>query len=381
MAKLSLALVALAHILTAAWARDTGSSFSRENYEDFLKHGTEGEITVFRQSYWDNGKENTKARTTIPRDTCVSANFTLDSNVVIRRIGVCPGGRNPYLALYPSQNCTGAHSHPRWSFASPRQLSKAVWGASSDNIEPPVGGWSMVLRCLDMDEASKAEGAEDFLHISLPDPPPPPPEKKPKKPSKTASVSDSACPTKKYRMPRFLFQHPRPDVCLNIEPGRQLKIYHTAMCDDGNWARFARYKNKGCSGDPETVEDVTEHLLATNGFEKCIAFDEDEWNSYSFICSGDISQEEVGYDLFPEEKKEGEIRLHYSNYNNKPDAKSASKPRSGGKVGLYMALAGAGVFLLFVLCGVLYLWTNIFSRAFMAFLSLFQRRDEGRIAL
>ncbi|SPO07373.1 uncharacterized protein DNG_10067 [Cephalotrichum gorgonifer] len=188
------------------------------------------EISIYNAPKFPCAPQSGQPKTKLYVDinTCVSANFTLDNNVHLSYMGLCAGwSSHPYVAFYPTADCTGEYSHPRgWSGSGPGHcLSKAIWR----DITPPEGQWSMSLRCDDA-EALKT------IKITLPEPPKKA-EPKPKPRPSAASVSDSACYAPGMRgPPRFLFQRPEADVCVNVEANHELKIYRNALCPDGSEA-------------------------------------------------------------------------------------------------------------------------------------------------
>ncbi|KPM45299.1 hypothetical protein AK830_g1255 [Neonectria ditissima] len=242
----------------------------------------------------------------IPVNTCASANFTMDNNVLLEYPGLCEGGvRAPYLALFPSNDCTGDHVHPGWQLGGMGPghcLSKSVWGLSP-SLDPPVGQWSIMLRC---DDNVSISETRDMVQISLPQRPPV--VEKPEKPRPTsASVSDSACFIPELGMaghPKFIFQRPGPDLCVNVAPWHQLKVYRSALCPDGTEAPLARWMGSDCTG--ESVNDEAADI----GTE-CITMGEDYETSYAFVCTGDVRSGKVEQSLFPDDDGE-QIHVHYS---------------------------------------------------------------------
>ncbi|KAF4984475.1 hypothetical protein FZEAL_323, partial [Fusarium zealandicum] len=276
------------------------------------------QITIYnspkRPCVPENGHPTTDVD--LPLDHCVSADFTLDNNVHLTYPGLCVGGtRKPYLALYPSSDCTGEYSHPGWydspfSVVGPGQcLSKAVWGR---DITPPEGKWSMMLRCDD----TQGQEPTNIINITTPEPPAKP-EPKPARPRPTtASVSDSACFIPGIGMagtPKFIFQRPEADTCINVAPKHQLKIYRNALCPNGTEALFARFNGRGCKGGPVALKTVDESIMANNSPSSCIPMGGDDASSYAFWCSGDLEDKSVKEDLFPDDG--GRQRLHYT-YGN-----------------------------------------------------------------
>ncbi|KAH6889222.1 hypothetical protein B0T10DRAFT_48810 [Thelonectria olida] len=288
----------------------------------------------------------------LPVNVCASANFTLDNNVHLEYPGLCEGGvRTPYIAIYPSADCTGDHAHPDWydrrfSAMGPGHcLSKAVWGTK--DLELVEHQWSMMLRC--DEDTSEVSTTTDTVKLSLPQPPPPPPEK-PKAPRPTtASVSDSACYIPSLGMkghPRFIFQRPEADTCVNVAPEYKLKIYRTALCPNGTDALFAKFTGKGCLGPMTELKEVDESMIATNGPETCIEMGGKEASSYAFWCTGNLQSKKVEQGLFPDEE-EGQIHVHYS-YGNPPRGTAV---RSGASTNQVVGFYGAGVVLFGLLGG------------------------------
>lgn len=287
----------------------------------------------------------------LPVNTCASANFTLDGNVLLAYPGLCEGWtRAPYLAIYPSGDCTGEHAHPTWydGFASMGPgycLSTAVWG--DKGLDVREGQWSIMFQC--EEDVAVPEG--DIVPLRLPQPPPPPEEKpKPPRPT-TASVSDSACYIPGLGAeghPRFIFQRPAADVCVDVKPRRKLKIYRNALCPDGREALFARFAGPGCR-EPVDVRPVDESMIATNGPETCLEMGGkgDRASSYTFWCMGEMrGGEEVEESLFPDDVGEGEIRVHYE-FGNVRGKTAAVKSEGDVRRGLvvYGSLAVFGVVL------------------------------------
>jgi hypothetical protein len=275
----------------------------------------------------------------VPVDVCATANFTLDANVHVSFAGRCQGHvKNPYMAIYPSADCTGVHAHPRWydggsGFGPGHTLGKAVWGASDTLIVPPEGRWSIAFRCDDLESEELAQ-----MKLARPVPAPPPPRRPEPRPT-TASISDSACYIPGLPglqgAPRFIFKRTEADNCLDIGARRRLKIYRNAQCPDGSEARLARYTGTGCRGEAELL-DVDESMMASNSEASCIDIGGDEAGSFAFWCTGNLVRKPVKGDLFQEE---GGVRVHYSNY------KGEDKSEAGGArsvVGVVLA-AVAGV--------------------------------------
>lgn len=281
--------------------------------------GLNTSITLHSDTKWFCSplKHSRRVDITTRQDICLSANFTLDNNVILKHPGICPGGGTPYLALYPSNDCTGPYSHIDWYDPGPRGLPRSHTNpprcispaAFGKTIAPPAGQWSIIFRC---ETDRESDGAATSRAIFFPAPPPPPPPK-PKKPEPShATVSDSACYVSSLGPPRFLFQHPEADTCLAIEPRQKLKIYRTATCTNGTEALFARYAGDRCRGEPVMLREVTADMLATNSPATCIDMSEDEWVSYAFWCTGEVKwpKKPLSKDLFPE-KGDGNSRVHY----------------------------------------------------------------------
>lgn len=255
---------------------------------------TPGQITIFDKPsiLCANRRGQTTTKLDVPMNTCLSADFTLDSNVFLSSPGYCPGGsRRPYVALFPTADCTGDGAHPTWWDRPGGMgytgycLSELVWNFG--DIPRPEGQWSMIFHCGD-------EHAEhnDTIKIYLPEAPV---EEKPKpRPRrKEASVSDSACFIPGIGMagaPRFIFQKPRADTCRDVKPKHRLKIYRNALCDNGTEALFARFSGAGCEGEPVVLEEVGEEMMATNFDDSCIEMGGEEESSYAFWCTGMLEQ-------------------------------------------------------------------------------------------
>ncbi|KAH6646098.1 hypothetical protein BKA67DRAFT_663962 [Truncatella angustata] len=99
--------------------------------------------------------------------------------------------------------------------------------------------------------------------------------------TRTGSTSDNSCWVKELPNRAPIFRHPQPDLCVQIEPLRQLKIYHTAICSNGTEALLARYDVPGCIGEPSSLETVSEDLLKT-----CLSMPSKGAGSYAFWCEG-----------------------------------------------------------------------------------------------
>jgi hypothetical protein len=249
----------------------------------------------------------------VPVNTCVSANFTLDSNVHITNPGSCPGtGRSPYLAIYPSSDCTGEYNHPTWydgwgHFGPGYCLSTAAWG---QRVTPVENQWSILFRCGEPEPSELKK-----LEIGLPTPPPKEKPKAQPRPT-TASISDSACYIPGLPglqgAPRFIFKRTEADNCINITPKRRLKIYRNALCANGTEALFARYAGTNCRGSPVVLREVTEDLMATRYESSCIDMGGEEASSYTFWCTGEVHQKKVTEDLFGDDR-EGVTKLHFTN--------------------------------------------------------------------
>lgn len=293
------------------------------------------EITIFNDPKWPCVPETGQPSVDldVPLNTCVSANFTLDSNVHLMSPGLCPGGtKSPYISIYPSSSCTGISNHPTWydrrvALNGPGYcLGKAVWGSK---VTPPEGQWSMEFRC----DGMESDEPMRFLHVTLPEPPaksePEPARPRPK----TASVSDSACYISGMGMagaPKFIFQRPEADVCVNVAPKHRLKIYRNALCPNGTEALFARFGGGGCKGSPIELKEVDSGMMATNSPSTCIDMGGEEASSYTFWCTGDLHQKDVPQGLFPDDDDDDDtrVRLHYTygaparSSNNKSSAES-----------------------------------------------------------
>ncbi|KAL2672407.1 hypothetical protein Neosp_013116 [[Neocosmospora] mangrovei] len=293
------------------------------------------EITIFNDPKWPCVPETGQPSVDldVPLNTCVSANFTLDSNVHLMTPGLCPGGtKSPYISIYPSSSCTGASSHPTWydrrvALNGPGYcLGKAVWGSK---ITPPEGPWSMEFRC----DGAESDEPMRFLHVTLPEPPskaePEPARPRPK----TASVSDSACYISGMGMagaPKFIFQRPEADVCVNVAPKHRLKIYRNALCPNGTEALFARFGGRDCRGSPVELKEVDSNMMATNSPSTCIDMGGEEASSYTFWCTGDLHQKDVPQGLFPDDDDDDDemrVRLHYT--YGAPARSSSTKSGTG----------------------------------------------------
>lgn len=249
----------------------------------------------------------------IPVNTCASANFTINNNVLLEYAGLCEGWvRPPYMALFPSSDCTGDHVHPDWGLSGMGPghcLSNSIWGLSTP-LDPLDGQWSIMFRC---DDDASVSNTKEMVHISLPQPPPV--VEKPEKPRPTsASVSDSACFIPELGMagsPKFIFQRPEPDTCVEVAPWHQLKVYRNALCPNGTAAKLARWMDIGCAGEPVTVSSLDDDYDGANGESKCMKMGDDYKTSYAFWCTGDVKSGTVDQSLFPDDDGE-QIHLHYS---------------------------------------------------------------------
>lgn len=248
----------------------------------------------------------------IPVDTCVSANFTLDYNVHIAYPGLCPGGtRAPYLAFYNKFKCAGSQVHPTWydgggGMGPGHCVGPALWAKTS--MVMPENEWSMVFSCQGLQPDSPAE-TEKMMDIYLPQPKPKK-EPKPQPRPSSASTSDSACWIDGDSIPRFIFQKPEADVCVNVAAKHRLRIYRNALCPNGTEAMFARFSSVGCTGEPISLQEVTEDIMSGNSNTPCINMGGDKASSYAFWCSGELLKEKVREGLFPDDD-EGVTRIHY----------------------------------------------------------------------
>lgn len=274
----------------------------------------DAELTLYHDpKYPCSPKRNgLKAKLNIPVGTCASANFTMDDNVYLGSPGFCGGTRKvAYIGIYESADCTGEAKHPDWYdrgrySMTGHCLSKHYWGPKTKADQ-----WSIMFHCT---EDKQVTETTKQINISLPQPAPV--VEKPKRPRPTfASVSDSACYIKELGFkgaPRFIFQKPAADKCINVAPLHMLKIYRTALCPDGSDALFAKWKGKGCKGSPESKQVVDESLIATNFPDTCIEMGGKDASSYAFWCSGDLTQGKAAQSLF-ENDDPNAVRVHYSN--------------------------------------------------------------------
>ncbi|KAK7424468.1 hypothetical protein QQX98_000433 [Neonectria punicea] len=271
----------------------------------------------------------------IPVNTCATANFTIDNNVLLEYAGLCEGAvQAPYIALFPSADCTGDHVHPNWRLGGMGPghcLSKSIWGLST-SLDPPDGQWSVIFRC---GNDASVSSTKDMIQISLPQPPPV--IEKPEKPRPTsASVSDSACFIPELGMaghPRFIFQRPEPDACVNVAPWHQLKVYRNALCPNGTEAKLATWQSSDCRGVPVTVSSSYEDFEDANGQPKCIKMGDGSQTSYAFWCTGDVKSGKVEESLFPDDDGE-QIHVHYSFGDPYQDASLESKATKTPAFGL-----------------------------------------------
>ncbi|KAH8665348.1 hypothetical protein BGZ61DRAFT_484440 [Ilyonectria robusta] len=167
-----------------------------------------------------------------------------------------------------------------------------------------------MFRC---DDDASISSAKDMIPIGLPQPPLV--VEKPQKPGPTsASVSDWACFIAELGMagsPKFIFQRPEPDICVEVAPWHRLKIYRNALCPNGTEAKLARWLDSGCAGEPMTVSSLDEDYDGKNGESKCIEMGDDYKTRYAFWCTGDVKSGTVDQSLFPDDDGE-QIHLHYS---------------------------------------------------------------------
>ncbi len=101
--------------------------------------------------------------------------------------------------------------------------------------------------------------------------------------AETGSVSDNSCWHDGAPIRAPTFRHPVADTCLQIEAGRQVKIYSTAVCSNGTEAMFARWAGPSCVGEPASVDVVDEDMLKT-----CLKMPSSGPGSYAFWCEGEV---------------------------------------------------------------------------------------------
>lgn len=313
----------------------------------------DAQLTIYNDPKWpcvrQRGRKTTELDVPVNNNICLSANFTLDDNVHLQHPGLCPGGTSyPYISIYKTADCTGEYSHPTWydrPFATigPGQcLSKAIW---RDLAPPEEEQFSMSFRC---DEA-ELEKPRQILEISLPQIPRAP-KPRPKSRPNTASVSDSACYIPGMGMagaPKFIFQRPEADTCVNVAPKHSLKIYRNALCANGTEALWARWQGKGCKGDPVVLKEVGKDMMATNLPDTCIKMGGEEASSYAFWCTGDLQERDTDQSLFSnDDEGENVVRIQYS-FGNRPAVQAKSDARSWGVKGelLLVVVAAALVVL------------------------------------
>ena len=133
--------------------------------------GIPGQMTILDKpsALCANYRGQATTKLDVPMDTCLSADFTLDNNVFLSSPGWCPGGsRRPYVALFPTTDCTGDWAHSVW-WERPSGIGyvgscfgQLAWNLG--DISPPTGQWSMIFRCGDAD----TEPA-DTMKIHLPE--------------------------------------------------------------------------------------------------------------------------------------------------------------------------------------------------------------------
>ncbi|KAI9167910.1 hypothetical protein HJFPF1_04051 [Paramyrothecium foliicola] len=315
-----------------------------------------GKIVIYNEDEKVNDRRyyqgrRLESRIEVPPNVCVSGNFTLDYNVLLSKSATCPDERYSYVAIYLSGDCTGQHAHPTWhdggagGFMPGHTLGPAVWGRDS-NVTFLDNQWSMAFQCGYKPSGRRPQPVENFvpadtMKVSIPQPEPKP-EPKPKPRAHTASVSDSACFIDELGtagFPRFIFQKPSADVCVNVAAKHKLTIYRNALCENGTEALFAQFNDRGCRGDPIVLQDVSKDMLGANSDNKCIEMGGEKVSSYVFLCTGELRTEKVVNDLFSED---GGTRLHYSNapIELNRDQSIASTNRVFGDLGMLLSVVG-----------------------------------------
>ncbi|KAI9166480.1 hypothetical protein HJFPF1_02582 [Paramyrothecium foliicola] len=311
---------------------------------DYVHPGRDARLSIYNNPKFPCSPERgqRKKDVHVPVNVCVAADFTLDNNVHIAHGGLCPGGKKtPYLAMYPTNDCTGGLAHPTWyeegSNSGPGHcLSRSVWSQSEKTITPPIGHWSMIFRCAD----SEASEPFDVLKISQPAAASSQTNAKPR--PITASVSDSACyvpgSAGMEGAQRLSFKRTEADNCIDIEPRHRLKVYRNALCSDGSEALFARYAGTGCKGQPEALREVGENLMATNGADSCIDMGGEKAASYAFWCTGELQSKPVETSMFPYGSTARPQQ--YSNMKSKrqsPEISAAVSLQVGGAIGVVVS--------------------------------------------
>src|SRR3569833_267713 len=189
--RLAMPVVRITRLLTTIWvvsalslgvqsaeqrplAEDASAAVPRPPPQKIKYPGLNSSITLYSDTRWGcSPLENSRSvHISTHQDVCFSANFTIGNHVLLEHPGYCPGGKVPYMAIYPSSDCTGPFNHIDWfdsgrGMIHPRFIHSAAFGKS---ITPPTGQWSIVFRC-ETDRAS--EGAPETRSIFIPPPPPP----------------------------------------------------------------------------------------------------------------------------------------------------------------------------------------------------------------
>lgn len=216
----------------------------------------------------------------IPINTCVSADLSLKSNVLIKHPGVCIDGRAPRVSVYASSYCVGSYTSPD-GIPSASGVSYCL-----DRIAWDVTGrWSLALLCGDA-EIDPMESVK----ITLPKFPA---EARPRMRlrSPVALISDSTCSTPTGLAPSTQ-DRPARNTCIDVQPGSPIKFQKRTLCPAGARALFAGFHEAGCRGSPRVVRGVG----SGDRERPCIEVGGGYRISYMLWCdgTGTDKQEELG---------------------------------------------------------------------------------------
>lgn len=252
-------------------------------------------VTVYNKPKYPcyTDRDDGKQEFSVPVDTCVSANFSINVNVRVTESARCAGGRKPALVIYQKAKCTGGYIIHE-DFVSHRQGGSNAKspsyclpnGFKSSRSTMKMGDeWSMYFRCQDTESDGPRVNMEMDIYL-----PQPKPKQDVKKRPGFASVSDTTCLMDRTKVKEFFFQKPEPDMCVNVEAGRWLSIYRNAQCPNGTEALFAQFEGRDCKGEPRSLEEVNDGIMSIDSNIPCLGVGGQGEGSYAFWCSGELKR-------------------------------------------------------------------------------------------
>lgn len=211
---------------------------------------------------------------TVPVDRCLTIPRLA---IVINQAAVCANGTRAKWARFPDAKCGHGELDPRYPLLEIPDSD--IGECLSTDLPAPEGDADKVGRVEMMRsmafwcEGVKKTNPEDDDKDKKP-------VEEPTNKEKKGTVSESAC--MRDRAP--FYSHPMPDTCVNLST-EKLQINKAAVCANGTQSTFALYKQKGCSGSPQTFIDIKKEELET-------CFDVKGSQAFAFYCTGEDIQQD-----------------------------------------------------------------------------------------